>query len=283
MKKVFMNIIILILFILLISNIIFSQTNIENLDAKSLSMGGTFVTLDSNGETYFFNPATLALKKFPHLSLTFNYPLKDNPNLKLNYFYPSTSFFALSVDLIYNKDNNSYIFQKWKTALAFPLTSNIYLGASFQYDEETDTLKGNLGILLDIWGFIKAGIVGYGLNFRSFSEKEILVTLPEGYALGISLKPFEGTNLFVDLVDIEKSNKENIWNYLRFGLEQWIGGFLALRWGSMGDITNPLNYTLGLGLKLNILQIDFGTLLAPFLSSEEIQKQQYKLTGTIRF
>ncbi len=284
MKKVFIKIINIILFIMLLINIIFSQTTTENLDAKSFGMGGIFVTLDSNGETYFFNPATLALKKFPQLSLTFDYPLENNPNLKLSYFYPSTSFFALSVDLIYNKENNSYIFQNWKTALAFPLTSHIYFGASFQYlDKENNTLKGNLGILLDLWGFIKAGIVGYGLNFRKFSEKEILVTLPEGYAMGLSLKPFEGTNLFVDLIDIEKSNQENIWNYLRFGLEQWIGGFLALRWGSMGDITNPLNYTFGIGLKLNILQIDFGTLLAPFISSGEAQKQQYKLTGTIRF
>lgn len=284
MKKVFIRILIFIIVFILLINLVFSQVATENLDAKSLGMGGTFVTLDSNGETYFFNPAILVLKKFPQLSITFDYPLKDNPDLRLNYFYPSTSFFALSVDLIYNKDNNSYNFRNWKTALAFPLTSHIYLGASFQYIEDNgNTLKGNLGILLNLWGNIRAGIVGYGLNFRRFSEREILVTLPQGYAVGLNLRPFEGTNLFIDLVDIEKSGKENSWDYLRFGLEQWIGGFLALRWGSMGDITNPLNYTLGLGLRLNILQIDFATLLAPFISIEEGHNQQYKLTGSIRF
>ncbi|MCX7846353.1 MAG: hypothetical protein N2312_07045, partial [Dictyoglomaceae bacterium] len=240
--------------------------------------------LDNNGETYFFNPATLVLKKFPQLSITFDYPLKDNPDLRLNYFYPSTSFFALSVDLMYNKDNNSYIFKNWKTALAFPLTSHIYIGTSFQYVEgERDILKGNLGILLNLWGNIRVGIVGYGLNFKRYSEKEILVTLPQGYAVGLSLKPFDGTNLFIDLVDVEKVGKENTWNYLRFGLEQWFGDFIALRWGSIGDVTNPLNYTLGLGLKLNILYIDFATLLAPFINPDEGEKQQYKLTGSIRF
>ncbi|MCS7201975.1 MAG: hypothetical protein NZ841_04295 [Dictyoglomus sp.] len=284
MRRSFMKIKVATFIFILFINVIFSQVSIENLDAKSLGMGGTFVTLDSNGDTYFFSPATLALKRFPQLSMTLNYPLKENPNLRLNYFYPSTSTFAFSVDLIYNPENNSYIFRNWKTALAFPLTSHIYVGASFQYVEgERDTLKGNLGILLNLWGNIRAGVVGYGLSFRKYSEKEILVTLPQGYAIGLSLKPFEKTSLFIDLLDVEKASRENSWNYLRFGLEQWIGDFIALRWGSIGDITNPLNYTLGLGLRLNILQIDLATLVAPFIAPEESQKQQYKLTGSIRF
>lgn len=280
MKKFLFTVIILIL----ISNISFSQVTLQDLDAKSLGMGGTFVTLDSNGETYFFNPATLVLKKFPQLSLSIEYPWKENPNLRINYFYPSTSFFALTVDLIYNKNNNSYLFKNWKAGLAFPLTSRIFFGTSFQYIEgDKDIVKGNVGILLALLGNIKAGVVGYGFTIERFSDKEFLVTLPQGYAVGLSLKPLEGTSLFVDLVDVENYGKDNNWNYLRFGLEQWIGNFLALRWGSIGDITNPLNYTLGLGLRLNILQIDFATLLAPFINPQESSNQQYKLTGSIRF
>jgi|YelNatPaOPRAMG01_1025707.scaffolds.fasta_scaffold01105_28 hypothetical protein len=279
MKKIIFTFLLLIF----ICNFAYSQVpSLQDLDANSLGMGGVFVTLNSNGETYFFNPATLALKRFSQLSLTTEYPFSNNPSYKISYIYPSTSYFAITVDIIYEKDSNIYSFSNWKAALAFPLSSKIFLGTGFQYIEDNKKiLRGNIGILLNLWENIKVGIVGYGIIISKYSENEILVTLPQGYAVGLSLKPLSGTNLFVDLIDIQNYGKENSLNYLRFGLEQWIGDFLALRWGSMGDITNPLNYTIGLGLRINILQVDFATLLAPIINSSEEQK--YKITGNIRF
>ncbi|PMQ01725.1 MAG: hypothetical protein CBR30_04790 [Dictyoglomus sp. NZ13-RE01] len=278
MKRLFLTLI----FIAFLISITFAQGS-DEYEAKSLGMGEVFVTLDGNGETYFFNPATLVLKKYPQLSLSFDYPYKDNLNLKLNYFYPSTSFFAISVNLIYDIENNSYNFENWKGGIAFPLTPNLSFGTSFQFLKEENSLKGNLGLMINLWGTIRAGLVGYGYTVKKVSDKEYLLTLPEGYAIGLSLKPFSSTSLYVDLVDVVNYNKENSWEYLRFGLEQWIGNFLALRWGSIGDITNPLNYTLGVGLRLNILQIDFATLLGPIINQQESNNQKYKITGSIRF
>ncbi len=273
---------ILLLFIALYLSIFsssFAQEDLTLFDAKSAGLGFTFVTLNSEGETYFFSPATLSLKKFSYLS--FSIDSTNNQTIKISYFYPSTTFYALSVDLSFDPNTQQYTFKNIRGAISFPLTNYLYFGTSANYVEEQKLIKGNLGILLKV-GNIKTGVVGEGITIEKLSENEYKVTTFLKYSLGLNLSLFnDTTNLYLDVVDVEKFSNTKDLNLLRFGLEQNLGNILVIRLGSSGNITNIQNYTLGIGLNLNLLTLNFSTFLDKEDSSNS--KLKYKLTGTLRF
>jgi len=275
MKKI----ILLLIVLYLLFGFSFAQEDLTLFDAKSAGLGFTFVTLNSEGETYFFNPATLSLKKFSYLS--FSIDSNNNQTVKISYFYPSTTFYALSVDLTFDPNTQQYTFKNIRGAISFPLTNYLYFGTSANYIEEQKLIKGNLGILLKV-GNIKTGVVGEGITIEKLSDNEYKVTTLLKYSLGLNLSLFnDTTNLYLDVVDIEKFSNTKDLDLLRFGLEQNLGNILVIRLGSSGNITNIQNYTLGIGLNLNLLNLSLST----FLDREDSSnlKLKYKLTGTLRF
>jgi hypothetical protein len=275
MKKI----ILLLIVLYLLFGFSFAQEDLTLFDAKSAGLGFTFVTLNSEGETYFFSPATLSLKKFSYLS--FSIDSNNNQTVKISYFYPSTTFYALSVDLTFDPNTQQYTFKNIRGAISFPLTNYLYFGTSANYIEEQKLIKGNLGILLKV-GNIKTGIVGEGITIEKLSDNEYKVTTLLKYSLGLNLSLFnDTTNLYLDVVDIEKFSNTKDLDLLRFGLEQNLGNILVIRLGSSGNITNIQNYTLGIGLNLNLLNLSLST----FLDREDSSnlKLKYKLTGTLRF
>lgn len=255
-------------------------------DAKSSSLGFTFITLNSEGETYFFNPATLSLKKYAYFSLSFDLPYEDNPTLKLSYFYPSTTFYAITADLIIDENTKQYSLKNLKGAITFPLTSYIYFGTSAIYMEEDNIIKGNLGLLIKIGNFLRTGIVGEGFTIEKISEKEYKITLALRYNIGLNLSLFnDTTNIYLDLIDVEKFNDTKDLSLLRFGLEQKLGNIFVIRIGSRGNLTNFENYTIGFGLDLNTVTLSLSTFLESSENDSSIDslKLKYKLTGTLRF
>jgi hypothetical protein len=275
MKKI----ILLLIVLYLLFRFSFAQEDLTLFDAKSAGLGFTFVTLNSEGETYFFNPATLSLKKFSYLS--FSIDSNNNQTVKISYFYPSTTFYALSVDLTFDPNTQQYTFKNIRGAISFPLTNYLYFGTSANYIDEQKLIKGNLGILLKV-GNIKTGIVGEGITIEKLSDNEYKVTTLLKYSLGLNLSLFnDTTNLYLDVVDIEKFSNTKDLDLLRFGLEQNLGNILVIRLGSSGNITDIQNYTLGIGLNLNLLNLSLST----FLDREDSSnlKLKYKLTGTLRF
>ena len=275
MKKI----ILLLIVLYLLFGFSFAQEDLTLFDAKSAGLGFTFVTLNSEGETYFFNPATLSLKKFSYLS--FSIDSNNNQTVKISYFYPSTTFYALSVDLTFDPNTQQYTFKNIRGAISFPLTNYLYFGTSANYIEEQKLIKGNLGILLKV-GNIKTGVVGEGITIEKLSDNEYKVTTLLKYSLGLNLSLFnDTTNLYLDVVDIEKFSNTKDLDLLRFGLEQNLGNILVIRLGSSGNITNIQNCTLGIGLNLNLLNLSLST----FLDREDSSnlKLKYKLTGTLRF
>lgn len=281
-----------LLLILLIVGIINTSyaINIENkslYDAKSAGLGFTFVTLNSEGETYFFNPATLSLKKYAYFSLSFDIPYANNPTLKLSYFYPSTTLYAISADLVIDENTKQYSIKNLKGAITFPLTSYMYFGTSAIYMEETNTIKGNLGLLIKVGNFLRTGIVGEGFTLEKISDKEYKITLALRYNIGLNLSLFNNTtNIYLDLIDVEKFNDTKDLSLLRFGIEQKLGNILVIRIGSQGNLANFENYTLGFGLDLNTVTFSFSTFLENIennSNSIDSLKLKYKLTGTLRF
>lgn len=275
MKKI----ILLLIVLYLLFGFSFAQEDLTLFDAKSAGLGFTFVTLNSEGETYFFSPATLSLKKFSYLS--FSIDSNNNQTVKISYFYPSTTFYALSVDFTFDPNTQQYTFKNIRGAISFPLTNYLYFGTSANYIEEQKLIKGNLGILLKV-GNIKTGIVGEGITIEKLSDNEYKVTTLLKYSLGLNLSLFnDTTNLYLDVVDIEKFSNTKDLDLLRFGLEQNLGNILVIRLGSSGNITDIQNYTLGIGLNLNLLNLSLST----FLDREDSSnlKLKYKLTGTLRF
>lgn len=255
-------------------------------DAKSSSLGFTFITLNSEGETYFFNPATLSLKKYAYFSLSFDLPYEDSPTLKLSYFYPSTTFYAITADLIIDENTKQYSLKNLKGAITFPLTSYIYFGTSAIYMEEDNIIKGNLGLLIKIGNFLRTGIVGEGFTIEKISEKEYKITLALRYNIGLNLSLFnDTTNIYLDLIDVEKFNDTKDLSLLRFGLEQKLGNIFVIRIGSRGNLTNFENYTIGFGLDLNTVTLSLSTFLESSENDSSIDslKLKYKLTGTLRF
>lgn len=269
------------------SSLGYDGENKDLYDAKSSSLGFTFVTLNSEGETYFFNPATLSLKKYSYFSLTFDLPYEQKPTLKFSYFYPSTTIYAISADLVIDPQTQQYSLKNLKGAISFPLNSYIYFGTSVMYVEEENIIRGNLGILVRIGSFLSTGIVGEGFTIEKISQEEYKITLALRYNVGLSLSLFNSTtNIYIDLIDLEKFNNTKDLSLLRFGLEQKLGNILVIRVGSKGNITNFENYTLGLGLNLNTLNLSFSTFLENTEennNSLESLKLKYKLTGTLRF
>ncbi len=275
MKKI----ILLLIVLYLLFGFSFAQEDLTLFDAKSAGLGFTFVTLNSEGETYFFSPATLSLKKFSYLS--FSIDSNNNQTVKISYFYPSTTFYALSVDLTFDPNTQQYAFKNIRGAISFPLTNYLYFGTSANYIEEQKLIKGNLGILLKV-GNIKTGIVGEGITIEKLSDNEYKVTTLLKYSLGLNLSLFnDTTNLYLDVVDIEKFSNTKDLDLLRFGLEQNLGNILVIRLGSSGNITDIQNYTLGIGLNLNLLNLSLSTFL-DWKDSSNL-KLKYKLTGTLRF
>ena len=277
---------VLIIFMIFLSTIIYTYAGVENIqgyDAESSGLGFTFVTLNSSGETYFFNPATLILKKYSYFSLSFDLPIEgDSTILKLSYFIPSTSSYAISGNFTYDKTTQTYAFKDFKGAIAFPLTSNIYWGTSVTYIDTEEALKGNVGLIIDITDFLKAGITGESFMVKKLSDNEYTITIPVRYNIGLNLSLFKNsTNLYLDLIDVERFSSTNDMSLFRFGLEQKLGNIFTLRWGSAGDITQFENYTLGFGVKLNILVVDFSTFLSQ--DQDDQTRLNYKLTGTLKF
>lgn len=286
MKKFFTVFALLIIVLLLNSTFATEVDESIYFDAKSSSLGFTFVTLDSEGETYFFNPATLSLKKFSYFSLTFD-NLNDTPNLKLSYFYPSTTIYAITADLILDKDTKEYSLKNIRGAIAFPLTSYIYLGTSAVYLEEEDLIKGNIGLIVKIGDFLRTGIMGEGFTIERTSDQVYKITLALRYNIGLNLSLFNNsTNIYLDLIDVENFSNTKDWSLLRFGIEQKLGNILVIRIGSKGDITNLANYTFGLGINLNRFSLSFSAFsenIGNSNTSLEDIKLKYKLTGTLRF
>ncbi|ACK41375.1 MULTISPECIES: hypothetical protein [Dictyoglomus] len=283
---------ILIVFALLITLLLLNSTFATEVDesiyfdAKSSSLGFTFVTLDSEGETYFFNPATLSLKKFSYFSLTFD-NLTDNPNLKLSYFYPSTTIYSITADLILDKNTKEYSLKNIRGAIAFPLTSYIYLGTSAMYLEEENLIKGDIGLMIKIGDFLRTGIVGEGFTIEKISDQVYKITLALRYNIGLSFSLFNNsTNIYLDLIDVENFSNTKDWSLIRFGIEQKLGNILVIRIGSKGDITNLANYTFGLGINLNRFSLSISAFSENIENSDtslENIKLKYKLTGTLRF
>ncbi|WP_273333139.1 hypothetical protein [Dictyoglomus turgidum] len=283
---------ILIVFALLITLLLLNSTFATEVDesiyfdAKSSSLGFTFVTLDSEGETYFFNPATLSLKKFSYFSLTFD-NLTDNPNLKLSYFYPSTTIYSITADLILDKNTKEYSLKNIRGAIAFPLTSYIYLGTSAMYLEEENLIKGDIGLMIKIGDFLRTGIVGEGFTIEKISDQVYKITLALRYNIGLSFSLFNNsTNVYLDLIDVENFSNTKDWSLIRFGIEQKLGNILVIRIGSKGDITNLANYTFGLGINLNRFSLSISAFSENIENSDtslENIKLKYKLTGTLRF
>ncbi|MGB9788794.1 MAG: hypothetical protein ACPLVD_08295 [Dictyoglomus turgidum] len=283
---------ILIVFALLINLLLLNSTFATEVDesiyfdAKSSSLGFTFVTLDSEGETYFFNPATLSLKKFSYFSLTFD-NLTDNPNLKLSYFYPSTTIYSITADLILDKNTKEYSLKNIRGAIAFPLTSYIYLGTSAMYLEEENLIKGDIGLMVKIGDFLRTGIVGEGFTIEKISDQVYKITLALRYNIGLSFSLFNNsTNIYLDLIDVENFSNTKDWSLIRFGIEQKLGNILVIRIGSKGDITNLANYTFGLGINLNRFSLSISAFSENIENSDtslENIKLKYKLTGTLRF
>ena len=283
---------ILIVFALLITLLLLNSTFATEVDesiyfdAKSSSLGFTFVTLDSEGETYFFNPATLSLKKFSYFSLTFD-NLTDNPNLKLSYFYPSTTIYSITADLILDKNTKEYSLKNIRGAIAFPLTSYIYLGTSAMYLEEENLIKGDIGLMIKIGDFLRTGIVGEGFTIEKISDQVYKITLALRYNIGLSFSLFNNsTNIHLDLIDVENFSNTKDWSLIRFGIEQKLGNILVIRIGSKGDITNLANYTFGLGINLNRFSLSISAFSENIENSDtslENIKLKYKLTGTLRF
>ncbi|MGC9002828.1 MAG: hypothetical protein ACP5J9_07750 [Dictyoglomus sp.] len=283
---------ILIVFALLITLLLLNSTFATEVDesiyfdAKSSSLGFTFVTLDSEGETYFFNPATLSLKKFSYFSLTFD-NLTDNPNLKLSCFYPSTTIYSITADLILDKNTKEYSLKNIRGAIAFPLTSYIYLGTSAMYLEEENLIKGDIGLMIKIGDFLRTGIVGEGFTIEKISDQVYKITLALRYNIGLSFSLFNNsTNIYLDLIDVENFSNTKDWSLIRFGIEQKLGNILVIRIGSKGDITNLANYTFGLGINLNRFSLSISAFSENIENSDtslENIKLKYKLTGTLRF
>ncbi|HPU44160.1 MAG TPA: hypothetical protein PLS98_08100, partial [Dictyoglomaceae bacterium] len=153
---------------------------------------------------------------------------------------------------------------------------------SVTYIDAEEALKGNVGLIVDITDFLKAGITGENFTVKKLSDNEYTIAIPIRYNVGLNLSLFkDSTNLYLDLIDVERFSITNDMSLFRFGLEQKLGNIFTLRWGSSGDITQFENYTLGFGVRLNILVVDFSTFLSQ--DQDDQTRLNYKLTGTLKF
>jgi len=233
--------------------------------ARSLSLGGANSSLSSESSHLFSNPASLGLLSKREIQLSWSqlYDLKELSSGDFYFSLPLNKRLTLGTGYNIFGKNDYYKENLIIIGLGIKVSEHLSLGTSLKYFQlsfpppygDHKTLGFDLGALLQIKE--KAQL---GLALKNINQPELIKDsekIPFSYSAGISLYPYKEVLLSADLYKTEDQEEE-----LRFGQEIKLFPSLALRFGMK---TSPACYSLGSGVELDKLRLDYGYLSHPTL------------------
>ncbi|MFH0947992.1 MAG: PorV/PorQ family protein [Elusimicrobiota bacterium] len=252
--------------------------------ARASGMGETSVGVSDDVNSIYWNPAGLGMLTNKEVSflytkwlddMSYQYFLGAYPSVKLKNFPLQTIGLAV-YNFTYGKIQGAdYEGTPTKNIKANDLTfcfsdglkifENVYAGLSLKFIDETLNTKkaiafgGDFGVLHN--RELLDGKMGFGLSVRNFGTAMKFVSesysLPFNIAFGTSYKRniFGLEDPLTVAIDMNLPTDNMV--YFNFGAEYWVVNLVALRVGykTSQDIGSGLR--AGLGLKMNIFQLDF--------------------------
>ncbi len=274
-----------ILFILDLSSLCFASgtTSAEflkiGIGARASSMGSSFCALADDATAIYYNPAGLAQLKKTELYLMHNQWFQDiNQEYLVLAFPRQNSSFALSVNYLSigeiekrssptSKPEDTFTSSDGALTLSYAkaFSEDLFIGINFKgirqviYNFEGIGYGIDLGLLYTFPRINLALVIqniGTGIKF-----KEKTFPLPLTYKVGIAIKVLKNTILTLE----GKKEKDADISY-HLGVESYLFNLLALRAGynskiaqtELGEFSSLFKgLTVGLGLKINNLQLDY--------------------------
>lgn len=249
--------------LLLISN---AEAAFENraLSVRAEGMGGAFTAIADDTGAVYYNPAGLSQITLQEITFFHTHPFnlsKLEQNL-INFVKPiKEGGSGFSYQQFIACDNYK------EEILTFGISTfvgkNLCIGINLKklYLEiggygQVVGLGIDVGGLYEISPKVTIGFAGFNLN-------NPLIDVKKNYNLGLSINPKE--NLLI-AIDIEKSARFN--SEIRIGQEFWVTNNLCLRAGLKKHTTTQP--TLGLGILINLIQLDYSYIFHPALGQTHL-------------
>lgn len=264
-------------------------------DARPTAMGGAFTALADNAAGLAYNPAGLVRPEAYEITASYVAWLDQSRFHHLSYTHPlggGRDAFGLSVlsfdvggfaqtNELGLETGNKLEAYDWSTAFGYGRKIGRYwaLGASGRYIHRqldlysANTMAADLGLLW--WAPIRPVTVGLavqniGGSLRFINDRE---PLPLTLRLGVATQFWlEDLTIAADLIKVSDENWKTA-----VGLEGRVAQYLFLRGGWHADDSLSRNYSVGLGVEVSAVRIDYA--YTPF----KTLGATHRVTGTIRF
>lgn len=251
--------------------------------ARTRGLGETFVGISDDVHSMYWNPAGLATLKNNEFSFLYTKWLVDMSYQNVQYAHPvkfgidtyhtlGFGFYNLSYGKIKGYDEGGTPTSdpqasSWALSLsdAFTIYSaddlKTHFGVNVKYITERLHSYSASAVSLDSGIFVKKGYWAFGAAVRNIGTPLTFVKesypLPLNLAIGSSFKKnlFGLEDPFIAAIDINFPNDSEI--IANFGLEYWVVNLLALRCGYKTGQKIGSGLRLGLGFRMNIVQVDF--------------------------
>jgi hypothetical protein len=259
------TLIFILILILLPLELLFSAFEEKPGSARSLSLGGATTSLSSEASHLFSNPASLGIfsKKEIQLSWSELYGLEELSSGDFYLSFPLNKRLTLGTGYNIFGKNEYYQENLLTLGVGIKVCESISLGTNLKYFQlsfpppygDFRALGIDLGSLFRIKD--KAQL---GLSLKNINQPELIESsekIPFSYSFGISLYPYKQVLLSADLYKTRAEEEE-----LRFGQEIKLFSNLVLRFGMKSA---PACYSLGTGVELEKLRLDYGYLSHPVL------------------
>jgi hypothetical protein len=245
--------------------------------AKSLGLSGAISSLSSESSNLSSNPASLGFLSKREIQLSWS-ELFGLEELSSGDFYIS---FPLNKRLTFGAGynifgkNDYYKENQITIGTGIKMTEYLSIGANVKYFQlsfpspygEHSAFGFDLGSLVNIKEKAQ-----FGIALKNINQPEIIKNsddIPFSYSVGLSLYPYKQILLSADLYKTESEEEE-----LRFGQETKILNTLTLRFGMK---SSPACYSVGSGVELDRLKLDYGYLSHPTLGGS------HKITLSLDF
>jgi hypothetical protein len=264
-------------------------------DARPAAMGGAFTALADNAAGLAYNPAGLVRpdayeltasyvswldqSRFHHLSYT--HPMGGNREaFGLSILHFDAGGFAQTNELGLETGNKLEAYD-WSATFGYGRKLGRFwaVGASGRYIHRqldryaANTIAGDLGLLW--WAPVRPMTVGIAIQniggkLRFINDRE---PLPLTVRLGVATQFWlEDLTIAADAIKVS----DEPWK-AAIGLEGRVARYLFLRGGWHGDEGLSKNYSVGLGLQISAVRLDYA--FTPFTTLGAT----HRVTGTLRF
>jgi hypothetical protein len=264
----------LLLVVLFLAGIAYSQQQKVYFDvgmARVLGLGSASTALTDDVSAAIWNPAIIGAISETQTSFTTAAKAKDAKLYMLSFIAPSggPSEFAGALSYWNGRRDDT---QEEETDIVYSVSQKLgegfYLGGNIRSKRAEIGGSGDNAWAIDL-GFINQVTpqLTFGLSYLNLNSPSLqlpggtppLLPIKPTLNIGFALRPDEATLLALDFFNItkEKGNLPTDKVQIRGGIERKLSDYLTVRFGWLHK-----NATLGLGIKYNVMRIDYGWLIA---------------------